>query len=208
MIIRSLDIREGDSLVKRKRINQIIHRGWVDIFMIQESKLVVVDACIIRSFWNNGNVGWSFVSSKGKFGGIITLWKEDLFEVICNFKREGCLGLKLLWKGSNYYVINVYSPCSLPLRSLLWEKLLVFKDKYLDGEWIMRGDFNLIINNRKRKGRASSRNNSNMLEFSNFIVQIVLVDLPCKGNKYIWFSSNKNSMSRLDSFLLSNSLID
>lgn len=47
-----------------------------------------------------------------------------------------------------------------------------------------------------------------MLEFSEFIVDMNLIDLPSLGNKYTWFNLGGDSMSRIDRFLISEGLID
>lgn len=73
MIIGSFNIRGGGSLIKRKRIGQIVKKGNADIFLIQESKVEVVDSGIINSFWPNEKVGWSFIGSSGSSGGLITI---------------------------------------------------------------------------------------------------------------------------------------
>lgn len=47
-----------------------------------------------------------------------------------------------------------------------------------------------------------------MREFSGFIEDCNLIDIPCSGNKFIGFSIEKKSMSKIDHFLLSDALID
>lgn len=74
-------------------------------------------------------------------------------EVVHSFKTEGFLGIKVVWKGNLYYIVNVYSSCSLIKKKELWAKLLFLKDSYRDGEWIIRRDFNSTKNIHERKGR-------------------------------------------------------
>ncbi|XP_058784882.1 uncharacterized protein LOC131659750 [Vicia villosa] len=98
MIIGSLNIRRGGSLLKRKRISKIIKEGNAEIFLIQESKLNKVDHNLVKLLWNREKVGWSYSSSTGNSGGITTLWKEESVEEIFSFKGEGFLGVKLCIK--------------------------------------------------------------------------------------------------------------
>src|SRR3954467_5512721 len=44
--------------------------------------------------------------------------------------------------------------------------------------------------------------------FKEFIEEMELVDLPTIGGKFTWIKSNGKSMSRIDKFLLSDSLIE
>src|SRR4051812_1247954 len=120
MIVGSLNIRGGGNLIKRRRISSIIAKGKADIFMIQESKLEVVDSKIVKSFWVKDKIGWSCANSVGSRGGLITMWKEEIFEEILSFKGEGFLGVKLRCKDLSFYVVNVYSSCYLSQKKKLW----------------------------------------------------------------------------------------
>lgn len=46
-----------------------------------------------------------------------------------------------------------------------------------------------------------------MWEFRDFLGCSGLVDVPCLGNKFTWFSGDGRSMSRIDRFLLLDSLV-
>ncbi|CAK8533292.1 unnamed protein product [Lathyrus sativus] len=93
MIVRSLNIRGGDNLSKRKRINCLIKSGNADLFFIQESKLKLVEANLVKELGRKKEVGWSYCSSIGFSGGIITLWNESIFSPVFSFKGGGFLGL-------------------------------------------------------------------------------------------------------------------
>ncbi|XP_058752758.1 uncharacterized protein LOC131625938 [Vicia villosa] len=71
----------------------------------------------------------------------------------------------------------------------------------------MGGDFNAIKHSRERKGRMVVPNHCEMELFSEFIDESSLVDVPCKGKKISWFSGDGKSMSRLDHFLFSSSIV-
>ncbi|XP_058775485.1 uncharacterized protein LOC131649744 [Vicia villosa] len=208
MIIGSLNIRGGCSVLKRGRISNIIKKGLADIFLIQETKVVDMKDDIAKSFWKNEDVAYSFSNSSGMSGGIITLWKNDTVSVLNSFSGAGFLGIKVLWKNELYYVINVYSSCDVHKKKLLWEALVNLKGKFTDGEWIVGGDFNSIKHSRERKGRSSSGNVSEWNAFADFIDDCNLVDVPCKGKRFSWYSGDGQSMSRLDRFLVDNSIVN
>lgn len=45
-----------------------------------------------------------------------------------------------------YYIVNIYSACSLSLKCIPWNKLLKLKDLFTDGVWVVGGDFNVVKN--------------------------------------------------------------
>lgn len=112
MIIGSLNIRGGGSLLKRNCINKIIKAGNADVFLLQETKLEVIESSIVGNLWQKENIRWSYSKAEGRSGGLVILWKEQNFDLVFSFKGTGYIGIKLWWKDRFYYICNVYSPCS------------------------------------------------------------------------------------------------
>ncbi|XP_058740918.1 uncharacterized protein LOC131613249 [Vicia villosa] len=135
---------------------------------------------------------------------MLIFWKDNGVEVISSFKGEGYLGVKFRVKNIFFYVINVYSSCDIVKKTILWRKLLELKELFDDGEWIIGGDFNAIKESCERKGRGVVSNSNEIKEFADFIERFRLVDLPCKGKKFTWYSGNGISMSRIDRLLVSS----
>ncbi|XP_058726722.1 uncharacterized protein LOC131598106 [Vicia villosa] len=150
---------------------------------------------------------FSFSGSEGFYGGLQSIWRTQSVTVLASFCGPGFLGSKVIWKGDCYYIFNVYSACSMPLKRIFWSRLLELKNKYQDGEWIIRGDFNAVKNQSERSGVSSRSNNLEWREFSDFIDKADLVDVPCKGKRISWFSGDGKSKSRIDRFLVSNFVI-
>lgn len=103
MIIGSLNIRGGGNVIERRRISSLILKNNADIFMIQETKLPILQEFVVKSFWSNNGIGFSFSNSMGRSGGLLILWKEEILEVITNFKGEGYLGIKFK-KGNHFFI--------------------------------------------------------------------------------------------------------
>ncbi|XP_058758041.1 uncharacterized protein LOC131631265 [Vicia villosa] len=163
---------------------------------------------IATSFWASSDVGYSYSNSRGRSGGLLSLWNNVKMEVLFSFSGEGFLGIKLRWDYKLYYVINVYSSCDFHKKKILWEKLLSLKEKFKDGEWIVGGDFNVVKDVKERRGKVGSVNNREAELFSEFIDKSTLVDIPCKGKKFTWFRGDGKAKSRIDRFLLSSVVID
>lgn len=103
--------------------------------MIQESKLKEVDLAIIGSMWQKEKVGWSFSRSKGRSGGMKTMWKEGKMEIIFSFSKPGILGTKMKHLDRFFYIVNIYSPCSLQGKKDLWEEILKLRITMENGCW-------------------------------------------------------------------------
>ncbi|XP_058783145.1 uncharacterized protein LOC131657804 [Vicia villosa] len=160
-----------------------------------------------KSFWHNPEVGFSFSNSLGRSGGLITLWNSNKVVVVGSFKGDGYLGNIVEWKNKILYIVNIYSSCLLSKKKEMWKELLDLKEAFKDGEWIMGGDFNATKNSSERKGRTTATNHYEEELFSDFIDKSLLVDVPCKGKKFSWFSGDGKSMSRLDRFIISSSIV-
>ncbi|XP_058746651.1 uncharacterized protein LOC131619583 [Vicia villosa] len=208
MIIGSLNVRGCGNALKRRRITDIIKKGNADMFFIQESKLSNTEEFVVKSLWSNSEIGFSFSNSEGLSGGIISLWRTDRVEVIYSFRGEGFLGNKVVWKEGVYYVVNVYSSCNLEKKKVLWRNLLDLKRRLCDGDWIIGGDFNATKSSSERKGRRNYEGDIGSDLFGGFIGESGLVDVPCKGKRFSWFSGDGRAMSRIDRFLISNSIVN
>lgn len=79
--------------------------------MIQKNKLSVMQDRVIKSFWSNEEMGFYFYESRGPSGGLLILWKEWVVEVLCSFRGESFLDVKVKWRNFIYYIANVYSSC-------------------------------------------------------------------------------------------------
>lgn len=177
MIIGSFNIRGGDSRIKRKRISSIIAKGQADMLLIQETKLEEVTVIIAMSFWSVDDIGFSFSASEGRSGGILTLWKTNFVSVLVIFRGNGFLGEEFGGRNDVFYIVNVYSPCTLSLKRELWKNLLDLKLKMSDAEWIIGGDFNSVKRRSERVGISSDNNRAERMEFSDFIDGSGLVDV-------------------------------
>ncbi|XP_058766319.1 uncharacterized protein LOC131639895 [Vicia villosa] len=194
MIIETFNIRGGGSYIKRKRISGIIRKGQEDVFLLQETKLEDVPELVAKIFWGIDEIEFSFFAS-------------DTISVISSFQVSGYLGVEVVWKGGLYYIVNIYSACSIALTRELWKELLLLLGKFNDGEWIIAGDFNALKSTNERVGSSSDNNARQRKEFENFIDNSGLVDVPCKGKKYTWFGGDGMSKSIIDRFLVSESII-
>ncbi|XP_058783234.1 uncharacterized protein LOC131657901 [Vicia villosa] len=166
-----------------------------------------ISCSMAGSFWRTGGVDFSFIPSLGASREILTLWNTNTVKAIFNFGGRGFLGMKILWRGSYFYVVNVYSPISREEKRTLWDKILSLKSRFSDGEWLLGGDFNAVRNRRERKGVSLPNPRKEWSDFEEFIRKSGLEDVPCKGKKYTWFGGDGRSRSRIDRFLVADNIV-
>ncbi|XP_077216001.1 uncharacterized protein LOC143850662 [Tasmannia lanceolata] len=95
----------------------------------------------------------------------------------------------------------VYGPARASERSGLWAELNEIQEQW-QGPWIVEGDFN-TIRFPLEKNRPTTIT-TRMRNFSNFIQNVHIIDLPLEGAKYTWTNKQENLvMSRLDRVLIS-----
>uniref|UniRef100_A0A2N9I908 Reverse transcriptase domain-containing protein n=1 Tax=Fagus sylvatica TaxID=28930 RepID=A0A2N9I908_FAGSY len=115
------------------------------------------------------------------------------FTLSCKFK---CVEDGLEWMYS-----GVYGPNRDSDRRLLWEELAGI-GSWWSLPWCIGGDFNVVRFPSER--RAGGGISSTMWDFSDFISDQGLLDLPLVGGRFTWSSNQENpAMSRLDRFLVS-----
>ena len=96
---------------------------------------------------------------------------------------------------------GIYGPNSDLDRRLLWEELAGIRS-WWSVPCCFGGDFNALRFSSKCSG--SGPFSSAMVNFSDFISELGLIDLPFEGGTFTWSNSSEvASCSRLDRFLLS-----
>lgn len=159
MIVGIFNIRGDDNSIERKRIISIIIKGQADMFLVKETKLAEVTDAIAKSFWGSEDIDFSFSALEGMSGGLLTLWKIGTITVLSSFRGNGFFGTKVSLKNGIFYIVNNYFPCSQNLKRSIWKDLLELKQKFLDGEWIFGGDFDVVKKRDERLGRSMVNNN-------------------------------------------------
>jgi hypothetical protein len=147
-------------------------------------------------------VGWAVLNAVNTAGGILLLWDKRVLEMTDS--RVGSFLLSCCWKGLldgfEWVGSGVYGPNRDDLRSDLWEELLSVHTQW-PHPWCIFGDFNVVRSPSERRG--CTRVSSSMMEFSDFIEDSHLVDLPLHRGRFTWCNGAANpSMSRIDRILV------
>jgi exonuclease III len=173
----------------------------VDIVCLQETKMQNVTRELVQSLWGCNQVDWCALGSQGASGGILLMWDRRVVEKVEDW--VGCFSVACSFRSVSddfrWAFAGVYGPNIDSDRLLLWDELSNLMDRW-EVPWCIGGDFNAIRFPSERLG--NSRFVPAMEDFSRFIFDRGLVDIPLRGGQYTW--SNGHSWSRIDRFLLSS----
>lgn len=97
MNVVSYNLRGCGAILKRKRFS-LIKKGKFDLCLVQETKVQNFDSKTMYELWGGSDAEWCFKLSNCISGGMITLWRQRLFDLIFSFDGEGFLELNILWK--------------------------------------------------------------------------------------------------------------
>ena len=102
----------------------------------------------------------------------------------------------------NWVCSGVYGPNDNIVRGQMWDELVGIQ-QYWNVPWCCIGDFNIVHFPSEQLG--NSRLTPTMEQFSEFIEDLNLIDLPLEGGSYTWSSSlDQPLMSRIDKVLVSH----
>ncbi|GKU98648.1 hypothetical protein SLEP1_g11622 [Rubroshorea leprosula] len=187
---------------KKQKLRDLVSKEKIDFLALQETKVTGIDRKTCKMVWGTEDFGWVAKDACGLSGGILCVWNSKSLTMSRVIEGENFIGIEGVWgpEGVVVFILNVYSPCQLSGKRVLWAEL---KNLILDrqGYWCIAGDFNAVRNEEEKKGSRGVT--IEMREFNNFIQETELVDIPLVGRKFTWYQSNGNSMSRIDRFLLS-----
>nr|GEU77763.1 RNA-directed DNA polymerase, eukaryota [Tanacetum cinerariifolium] len=131
------------------------------------------------------------------------------FSILERFQEFICIGQamgvgKWLAIDSELLFMSVYSPQDMPRKRQLWAYMTGITNHW-HGDVVVMGDFN--------KARFTSEQHgfnfhaSNAAEFSTFITNSHLIDVPLGGYSSTWSDKHASKMSKLDRFLVSEGLL-
>ena len=112
MILLSNNIRGMESDLKQKNIKEICIANKVSVLGLQETMVPLMSELQIRLFWGNNSFDFLSQSSRGKSGGLITIWDPVLFCKHSSFEGNGYLVVIGSWLPNAMQIglINVYAP--------------------------------------------------------------------------------------------------
>jgi len=125
MKVISYNVRGLGGTEKRVEVRRLVQEKNPNVLCIQESKLGFVDDNVIKAIWVDALFGYSFQSSVGASGGMITVWNNSLLDVWSSTSFDHVLVItgRVILTGEIFVIINVYVPCDSSAKRILWERL-------------------------------------------------------------------------------------
>ncbi|WMV41830.1 hypothetical protein MTR67_035215 [Solanum verrucosum] len=148
-------------------------------------------------------IKFAYLEASGTRGGIMMMshcraWKGEVLEIgdytlTCKFEAQ--------FQSFSCHLTGVYAPNCYIERRKVWEEIADVRG-LMEGPWAICGDFNTIRYVSEK--RNCNRRSRGMIEFSDFIEDMNLIDLQLQDGNYTWFKGdNHDTTSRFDRFLLS-----
>nr|GEW08396.1 RNA-directed DNA polymerase, eukaryota [Tanacetum cinerariifolium] len=106
--------------------------------------------------------------------------------------------------GINLLIISIYATQELSEKRTLWD-YLCFTICNWDGDVVTMGDFNEVRDSIERYGSVFNKHGAKL--FNDFIAKAGLTEVPLGGCIFTWCHKTESKMSKLDRFLVFDSLL-
>ena len=164
-------------------IKSMVRKHKPDLACFQETKMREMSDRFVRSLGVNRNLGWVSLNARGTVGEALLLWDKRVLEglevEVGAFSISRCF--RNYKEGFVWVFFSLYGLLKGREMRKLWEKLAIVKGLW-DEPWCIASDFNVV---RFLVETSNSRQMSiAMRDFSNFIDEFELVDLPLDGGGY------------------------
>ena len=159
MNIISYNVRGLGRGVKWPAIRRMVKEYHIDLLCLQETKKETVNKSMCRALWGNSDFCWEEVPAVNTAGGILCIWNQKSLKVESKSAGLGFILLSGKWGQESIavHVVNIYSPCTLQDKRVLWDKVTQLKIQNPNGYWCIIGDFNNIRISGERVGREGER---------------------------------------------------
>nr|GEZ73764.1 RNA-directed DNA polymerase, eukaryota [Tanacetum cinerariifolium] len=165
-----------------------------------------IDLWCIQRCWGNFNFDYVYSEAVGQSGGILSVWDPNKFQKLNHTISDYCTLVGGVWvpNGRNLLIILIYAPQELSEKSTLWD-YLCFTICNWDGDVVTMGDFNEVRDSSERFGSVFNKHGTKL--FNDFIAKAGLTEVPLGGCIFTWCHKTASKMSKLDRFLVSDSLL-
>ncbi|GJX93965.1 RNA-directed DNA polymerase, eukaryota [Tanacetum coccineum] len=165
-----------------------------------------VDLWCIKQCWGNFAFEYAYSEAVGNSGGILCIWDPNMFNKLNETISDYFTIVRGTWvpTGLKLLIVSVYAPQEAKEKVMLWDYIRLVISNW-DGQVVIMGDFNEVRYISERFGSVFNKKGAEV--FNNFINSAGLVEVPLGGCSFTWCHKSAKKMSKLDRFLISDSLI-
>ena len=206
MNIISYNVRGLGRGVKWPAIRRMVKEHHIDLLCLQETKKEIIDKSLCQALWGDSEIGWEAYPSVNSAGGILCIRNEREFKVESRFIGAGFILLsgKRGQESQPVHIVNIYSPCNLQEKRVLWDSVSQLKNQNASGYWFILGDFNNIRTSTEIIGSSQrGQMDGTKAEFNDWIDDMEVEEAPWVGKRFTWFRPNGIAKSKLDRFMVS-----
>src|ERR1044072_5147662 len=153
----------------------------VNMLLLQETKLGHIDNKLCTAIWSDSNFDWKMLPTVNRGGGLLCIWRSNIFTLEDNFEAAGFNGLVGWWEYPNNrcVIVNVHSSCNLEVKRDLWAEVVGRKHVSNISAWCVAGDFNAVRCLKERRGEPDglSQGRRECVEFNIFILDLGGLDI-------------------------------
>ncbi|GJW81292.1 RNA-directed DNA polymerase, eukaryota [Tanacetum coccineum] len=206
MNFMSLNIQGLAQKAKKDCVKELCVKNKVNLFSLQETKMESIELFSVKMCWGNFAFDYVHSDSVGNSGGILCVWDPRYFKKNNVTVLDYFIMIRGIWvpSGKNLLIISVYAPQELSDKKMLWDYLSLAISNW-KGEVVVMGDFNEVRTNSERFG--SVFNLQGATAFNMFILNAGLEEVPLRGCSFTWCHKSTTKMSKLDRFLILESLM-
>ncbi|PWA87879.1 RNA-directed DNA polymerase, eukaryota, Reverse transcriptase zinc-binding domain protein [Artemisia annua] len=203
------EIIESQGLAQKAKkdwVKELCVKNKVNFLSLQETKMEDIELFSVKMSWGNFAFDYIHSASVGNSGGILCVWDPSSFHKTSATVSDYFVMVRGVWvqNGNNLLIISVYAPQELTEKKMLWDYLAFVIDNW-KGEVVIMGEFNEVRKKVERFGSVFNVQGANA--FNLFICNAGLEEVPLGGCSFTWCHKSATKMSKLDRFLISESLM-
>jgi len=145
------------------------------VLCIQETKLQLIDDFLCTSIWGSTSHDYSFVSSVGASGRLVTIWDTSEVEVWMSCRGDHFLMIhgRFIKSNEEFYLFNVHAPCDRIPKQALWTSLSSRLLSMGSLNVCLCGDFNSVRSADERRSVRGTQTLDEFAPFNEFIDECV-----------------------------------
>ncbi|GKB12276.1 RNA-directed DNA polymerase, eukaryota, reverse transcriptase zinc-binding domain protein [Tanacetum coccineum] len=176
------------------------------ILILMDELIKSIELFDIKRCWGNSAFYYVHSDSVGNSGGILCVWDTNSLMKLNATLSDYFVMIRGNWvtNGKLLLIISVYAPQELTEKKVLWDYLCHVIANWKGEVIIMRG-FNEVRNKNERFGSTYNVQGTNSCY--SFISSAGLEEVPLGGCSFTWCHRSASKMSKLDRFLIFESLM-